>query len=108
MIGKFDKDMHVKLEKRKVFMIFIVIVIIVMIIVIIFIIVMINVIIVIIVMIIFIIVSLVPSAEGNLLAECGAAEQEEEDKREELQPQPVLERILCLHHRRNGHEESDP
>ncbi len=31
--------------------------------------------------------------------------QEEEDEREVLQPEPILERVLCLPHRRNGHEE---
>lgn len=31
--------------------------------------------------------------------------QEEEDEREVLQLEPLLERVLCLPHRRDGHEE---
>ena len=31
--------------------------------------------------------------------------QKEEDVSQELQPEPLLERVLCLHHRRDGHEE---
>jgi hypothetical protein len=34
--------------------------------------------------------------------------QEEEDEREELQPEPLLERVIRLHHRRDGHEAGHP
>ena len=33
--------------------------------------------------------------------------KEEEDEREELQLEPLLERVLRVHHRRDGYEESD-
>lgn len=33
--------------------------------------------------------------------------EEEEDEREELQLEPLLERVLRVHHRRDGYEESD-
>ena len=34
--------------------------------------------------------------------------EEEEDEREELQPESLLERVLRLHHRGDGDEESHP
>jgi hypothetical protein len=30
------------------------------------------------------------------------------DSREELQPEPLLEQVICLHHRRDGHEAGHP
>ena len=43
----------------------------------------------------------------NLLLSCSgqAHRQEEEDKREELQLEPLLERVICLYHWRDGYEE---
>ncbi len=34
--------------------------------------------------------------------------QEEKDYCEVLQPEPVLERVVCVRHRRDGHEEGLP